>query len=92
MGVEGEGFNVIRLGEEYGEGDYKILRFVNGRLDGDHSQTVDARLGPREHRGSANPDLALNSPSVSQRIGEDKGALFKRHLIVHVTYDLRHNS
>ena len=46
VGVEGDGFNVVRLGEEYGEGEYNILRFVNGRLDGNYSQIVDARLGP----------------------------------------------
>lgn len=63
VGVEEDGFNVIRLGEEYGEGAYKILRFVNGRLEAEYSQTVDARLGVPK-KTDALPDSAL--PKVAE--------------------------
>lgn len=47
VGIEPDGFNVIKLAKEYGSGTYEIAMFVGDKMEANYlHQVVDERLGP----------------------------------------------
>lgn len=46
VGIEPAGFNVIKLAEQYGAGDYQVVLFKDGQPPRRTYQTVHPRLGP----------------------------------------------
>ncbi len=49
VGIEREGFTVITLGEEYGEGTYEVMKFYGTRHQATFRQVVDRRVGEAKH-------------------------------------------
>ena len=45
VGIEKDGFSVITLGEEYGEGDFEVMKFLGSRHEATYRQVVDRRVG-----------------------------------------------
>lgn len=60
VGVEGADFNVVRLGEEYGSGDYEVGIFQDGRHVRQVHQVVGGGLGPPRKTDEL-PESALPS-------------------------------
>lgn len=46
VGIEPDGFTVVKLAEDYGSGTYDVTMFVNGKVEARYHQIVDDRLGP----------------------------------------------
>ncbi len=45
VGIEKDGFTVIKLAQDYGSGTYEVEMFIGNKMEALYHQVVDERLG-----------------------------------------------